>query len=164
MPDSLTMWMTAISSIATAIAAMIALVTFVHAAKQKQAEVLRENANEVRKNLFIIVQESEGLYYLLKGGDILLVGAHEVALEYGRRLGRNATKDDFWKYLGKDDQLMLSVSVNGWHHAKQTEAVFDSMGRLKNIGASLRGDLSVIRYTLELLDRIINDAYSAMVF
>jgi len=164
MPDSLTMWMTAISSIATAIAAIIALFTFIHAAKQKRADVLRENANDVRKSLLMIVQESEGLNYLLKGGDILLIGAHEVALEYGRRLGPNATKDDFWKYLGKDDQLMLSVSVNGWRHAKQTESVYESMRRLKNIGASLRGDLSVVRYALELLDRIVNDAYSAMIF
>jgi hypothetical protein len=164
MTDSLTMWMTAISSFATAIAAIIAVVTFIHAARQKQAEVLHENANNVRKNLFMIVQESEGLYYLLKNGNILLIGAHEVALEYGRRLGPSATKDDFWKHLGKDDQLMLSVSVNGWHHAKQTDSIYESVRRLKNISASLRGNLSAVRYALELLDGIVNDAYSPIIF
>lgn len=164
MTDSLTLWMTAIGSIATAVAAIVALVTFIAALRQRQAEILRETANSIRKNLFTIVQESEGLYDVLRSGNPLLIGAHEVAAEYGQRLGPSATPEDFWRYLGKDDQLMLSVSVNGWHRAKQTDMVDESVRRLKNSSTSFRGNLSVIRYAIELLDRIINDAYSPMIF
>lgn len=164
MRESTTAWLSAIGSISTGLAAVIALIAIIITIRSNSADRERTSAAEVRRNLSMLAQESEVLSRLLDDGSPLIVGSRHITKELEARLGPTPTPDTLWAHLRNDKPMMLSVAITGWSWSELSKRIDDLLANLRRISVGLYGQVSLLRYPVELYDGIANDAYSGMIF
>ena len=160
-------WINGLGSIGTAIAAVIALFTFVHAINTGQRQLDSRDAMEIRHNLVQFAQESDLLTKRLGDGSALIMGAASIVEELENRLGSSATRDDFMNYFRKDRstaESKLSVAVVGWTRSDLSKELDRIRESYIQSSSSFDGYLSVLRKVGELNDKIMADSYSALIF
>ncbi len=151
--------LSAIGSIATAVAAMVAAGTFIFTLLSYSSNIQRASAEKLRSDLQAYAQESQTLSQLLNDGSALIMGVAKITEELKERLGPSATPTDFWRTLD-DNPTMLSIIVVGWNESKSSERLNAIRDSQRRISLRLTGSLSLLHYTDMLYDNIVQDAYS----
>ncbi|MEE9275616.1 MAG: hypothetical protein V3V62_09950 [bacterium] len=156
--------MAAIGSLATAGALIVAIIVFGLAASESRSESEKRAADAIRKTLVSAAQESQALRDIVRGGSPYVAAAAEIADEFGRRLGPAAASRDFWAHLGADKSMMISIATRGWNASPPTRKIERRMAELKRLRVLLRGKLVVLVHPIELLDSVVRDGFSPLIF
>ena len=154
---------TAVGSTATGFAAIIALIAYISDRNAKERAMNQAKANEIRTILRGMSQQSEILYKMLSSGVPLILGASEIVSEYVSRLNPNANEQEFWRDV-EDEPLMLSVCLVGWSRSPQTDKLQECVDRMDSTVVVLHGLLRVLEMPMQMLDSIVNDGYSPLIF
>ena len=160
-------WINGVGSIGTAIAAVIALFTFVYAINSGQRQLDSRDAMEIRHNLVQFAQVSNLLTTRLGDGSALIMGAASIVEELEDRLGSSATRDDLLNYFRGDSCKAgseLSLAVVGWTKSDLSKELYRVQESHRQLSSGLGGYLSVLHEVGELNDEIVNDSYSARIF
>ena len=158
---------TAIGSIGTAVAAVIALVTLIVAVRDNTSTTTAANATEIRRQLRSFSQETALLTRQLREGSALIVGSANIAKELRERLGPAATVDDFWEYFPNDGSMSgakTSLAVVGWARTELSRDLGTVIDSHRRMSSSFTGHLSILSETGDLIDGIVGDSYSPMIF
>ena len=162
--SDLTSWLSAIGSISTAVAAISAVIMLLFTIHYYTAERKRALAAEIRQHLWTFGSEFQVLTDLLQDGSPLILGAAEIVKELEARLDPNTTPDKFWHLIRDDHSMILSVVVTGWSRSELSGRLSELVNSIRGIRVRFTGYFSVLRYSAELCDEVIKDAYSPIIF
>jgi len=158
---------TAIGSIGTAIAAFVALIAFVVSIHFQNKESTYRESALIRQNIEQYSHQYKRLSNRLNDGSALLMGVESIAKELQNRLDSESTKDDILSYFPEDDSMNMSIlilSVVGWNKSILSNELREIQENLRRDSYKFTGYISVLRWSGMLMDRIVDDAYSSVIF
>jgi hypothetical protein len=155
---------TMVGSLATAGAAVVALLAFLGEMYTTRRQRERREAQTLRQNLQRVVDANHTLSALLREGDPLIYGAAVIGDTFGARLGPLPTSADFWRELKDHHGACLLAAVKGWDSSPVTERLNHLIDRQGEAALSLTGKLALVAEATTILSGITHDAYSPIVF
>lgn len=158
-------WLSAIGSISTGIAAMIALVALMVTIRSSVASREQAMADEMRLNLSLLGQEVSVLSRMLRDSYAIILTSGHISKGLEAVLGPTATADDFWACLDNRDRGMLGLaSVMGWTRSELSKQIDELLNSLRRLRVRLTGALSILRYPVEFYDVIVRESISPAAF
>jgi len=150
---------TAIGSVATAIAAAVALVTLFNARRKQvadEAAVIREQVRTFATHVQRSVRE-------IKSGSARISAARHAAISLRDQVGSTPTAEEMLDCIG-DLTVARIASVQGWEASSFAVEFRSGLADLTGADQELRGHLGMFAPAAELLQRLVDDGYSATVF
>jgi hypothetical protein len=160
---SLSHWIVTLAPLGTMASAIVAAATYVTSVLQRSRARTHESANKVRETLQEIASSTQYIVREINEGTALLSAASSVTEAMESRLSKQPLTAELRNII-KDDQLMLSVCISGWHNSAVSSDLYRGIYELRHLGDALFGTLRIYSEALELFIRLIRDGYSPIIF
>jgi hypothetical protein len=150
---------TAIGSIGTALAALIALGSLFaawRATREGEAARIREQVRTFASSIKRAVS-------LLRDGSPLISAAAHTASSLRHQAGPRATADDLRDLIG-DHAAVVTAAVEGWTSSPASAELRSAFADLIAADENLSGDLTVFSPLAGVLRNLVADAYSSTIF
>jgi hypothetical protein len=150
---------TAIGSVATAIAAAVALVSLFYARRRQVAD----EAALIREQIRTFATRVQRAVGEIEGGSARVSAAWHAATSLRDQVGSRPTADDVRACIGNPAVARIA-SVQGWETSSFAAESRSQLSGLTGADRELRGHLGLFAPAAELLQRLADDGYSASVF
>jgi hypothetical protein len=150
---------TAVGSIGTALAALVALGSLLVARRKSRDE----EAAQFRQRVQTFVVGVQPLLELLRDGSPLISAAWQAARSLRTQAGEEPTADSLRSLIG-DSPAALTASVEGWGSSRPAAELRKAFAELKASGRELPGHMSLFWPVVVLLQNMVDDAYSNRLF
>jgi hypothetical protein len=150
---------TAIGSLGTAVAALIALGSLLVARQTRQAA----EAAQIRERVQAFATKIQHLFALLKDGSPLISAAWHTACSLRTQAGKQATGDSLRRLIG-DSSSAVTAAIEGWASSPSSAELRALLAELIASDRGLSGHLSLFSPTAELVRGIVSDGYSDTLF
>ena len=152
-------------SAATAIAAIIALMTYSRSLKSDRRANQAKRADESRKSLREFAADVHTLNSALHDGTVIISAGAAISDQVFKRLAVDADVGKFWQFLSNDDtRLFLLFANEGLAGSAQMVELRRVVARLTEVANRGAGAFGILRPTSALLQSAFNDSCSVIVF
>ncbi len=153
-----------LAPIASAISSVVAVTTLVIGLQRYNRELAEKKAKTVREDLGLFLSEWLELHETVKSGYPLIVGATTTVRELQKRYPATATLESVLTDLANESPAALSIAITAWAETPATASVNSQMAAVSLRSQRLQGGLSLFSPLTRLLDGLVKDGYSSMIF
>ena len=156
--------LTDLAPMATATSTLAAVITLIVGFRRYDRELAEKNAKALREDLGLFLSEWQAVHQLIKNGSPLLVASVSVVRELQRRFPPTCSLASVLRELDNESPLALSIAITSWTETPVTSLVTDKMTALSLRAQRLQGKLLLFDPLTKLLEGIVRDGYSSMIF
>lgn len=157
-----------IADIATTIATIVAIAALSFSMLSSVSESRQERANEIRRNLISLAEESSILVTHMNDGTALILGSKHVAEEILHDVKDEYTPAVLQEYYGQNSeqtsQTILALSISGWNKSPPSSSLDEASVNLRRSSVILTGDLELLKFPIDMYQAILNDGFSGLIF